>query len=275
MDLRPLSADGTVQIALLRRSPRDPPELLLVRRHGPPAIRPPRMTYLSWAVPGVATPTSVLATDPGSGRIAVAGSRILVGDLRPGNRMRGLALHGWAGTLRPYRSMCFDGPEHLIVSDAFAVARLRIDGWRLLPVARTEAVHGPVVRVPYRNAVAVADPGEGVVYLDAGTLERQERPDGITGLRGAPRLWASPSGTHAACLAWQTIHLMPASAGLLADLTRRPLNETVSVGTEVLAAARRHPALSGRAGVLLDILEANRHSDRAASGPGARNEPGA
>jgi hypothetical protein len=273
MDLRPLSADGTVQIALLRRSPQSRPELLLVRRHGPPAIRPPRLTHLSWAAPGVATPTSVLATDPDSGQIAVAGTQILVAGLGRGNRMRGLAYRGWTGAARPYRSMCFDGPQHLIVSDDVEVARFRIDGWGLSPVARTDAVHGPVVRVPYRNAVAVADPGEGIVYLDAGTLERQDRPDGITGLRGAPQLWASPSGTHAACLDWQTIHLMPASAGLLADLARRPMNETVPARAAILAAARRHPALSGRAGVLLDILEANQHSDRA--GPGARSEPGA
>jgi hypothetical protein len=273
IDLRPVSTGGAAQIALLQRSSRHQPELMTVRRHGPPAIRPPRMSGINWTPPGLTSASSVLATDPASGRIAVADRQILVGELIPGNRIRGLVLHGRPTGPRPYRSLCFDGPEHLITSDGYDIRRFRIDGWRLLPVAGTDAVRGPVVHVPYRNAVAVADSGQGIVYLGAETLERQERPDGITGLRGAPKLWASPSGSHAACLDWGTVHVVLAPAATLAGLARRPMSETNPADAAVLAEARRHPALSELAGVLLDILEANQQAG--GPRPGARSEPGA
>ncbi|GIE32640.1 hypothetical protein Ait01nite_056850 [Actinoplanes italicus] len=276
LDLRPVSADGAAQIALVQRSPRHQPELMTVRRHGPPATRQPRMSGLNWPPPGITSPSSLLATDPASGRIAVADKQILIADVVRGNRLRGLVLHSRAFSDGAYLSLCFDGPEHLIAADGFEVTRFQIAGWYVLPVARTDAARGLVVRVPYRNAVAVADPGQGIVYLDAETLERQdESTGGLTGLRGHPKLWAAPDGSHAACLDYSAVHVVLAAEAPLADLSRRALDQATGADEVTLATARNHPAIRERAGVLLDILEANQHLRRAAGGPGARCEPGA
>jgi hypothetical protein len=257
VDLRPVTADGTAHVALVVQAWRQSPGLMIVRRHGPPAVRSPHISGANGLPFGRTSPGPLLATDPASGRIAVGESHLMVAELGRGNRLRGLA-HAPRASERPYRALCFDGPDHLLASDDFGVRRLRITDGRLPVVSSTDAVRGPLARVAYRNAVAVADFKQGIVYLDAETLEPQARPGDLTGTQGRPVLWASPSGSHAACLDFRTVHVVLASAVALADVARRPLNETAPGDAAALAAARRHPELQERAGVLLDILETNR-----------------
>jgi hypothetical protein len=243
--LLPGSADGTTQVAAVRREAnRTVPEVSLLRRHGPPTTRPPRTTHDRGC--------EVLDTDPVHGRVAWAHHRITIADLGPGNRLNVVAVSSRRGP-QSGRGLCLAGPERVVGCDRDGIHLWRLgDGW-MEPAATRAHPNGAVVWVPYRNAVAVADSGYGLRYLDADTLEPQDRLGELHELPGIRVLWAARNGTgsHAAA-DWQgRIHVVAGPPAALAVLARQPMGEAGPVTVP------DDPVARDRAGPLLDVLAAN------------------
>ncbi|SFE87381.1 hypothetical protein SAMN05421541_104162 [Actinoplanes philippinensis] len=242
-DLRPGTLDGTSQVASARRAPGLPwPEVSLIRRHGPPAIRRPE---------GVADlRCMVLDTDPVDRRVAFAGDRITVAGLGPGNRLRG-PVHSYPRISQDWRGLCLAGPDLVFSCDATEVVGWRVDGGLLRPAVIRRHGHGAIAWAPYRNAVAATDWQHGLQYLDADTLEPQDVPGDLYGLR-ARQLWSAPlgTGTHAAAADGE-IRLVLASVAGLAHLARQPMSRGG------LGAVRPDPVMWDRAAALVEVLAAN------------------
>ncbi|MEU4163488.1 hypothetical protein [Actinoplanes sp. NPDC026670] len=246
-DMRPGTLDGSLHVASARRAPADPwPEMSLIRRHGPPAIRRPDGA-------GEHRQCVVLDTDPVDMRAVFAGDRISIVGLRPGNRTF-WPIQSPYRTPRDLRGVCLAGPELVFTSELEGVIRWAVDDGRL----KQTAVHshrngcGHLVWVPYRNAVAVTDSCHGLRYLDAETLKPQQRPGDLYGLAGIRALWSAPrgTGTHAVGLDGE-IRLVLAPAAALAHQARQPLDRAT------LASVPRDPVAWDRAGTLVDVLAAN------------------
>ncbi|MBO3737610.1 hypothetical protein [Actinoplanes flavus] len=255
--LLPVTVDGTTQVTLSRFDPSSQTNtLMLARRNGPPAFRPPEITVPrgapAWA--GDQAIGRLLATDPLRRRVAFANTRIMVAELARGNRLRGLAVSE-IGTYAP-QALCLGGGDQVFTSDHRRTTRWLINGGRLEQGGSTDLVSGRLVWVPYRDAVLVDGRGRGFRYLDAETLRPLERPGGLDGMRGDALLWGAANGSHAAGRTGR-VDVVLASAVALADLARRPMSEATAADHETLAAARRSPVLREQAGILLDVLEAN------------------
>jgi hypothetical protein len=244
-ELMPGTLDGSTQVASVRRIPGDQwPGVSLVRRHGPPSARRPEGLVDQQCV--------VLDTDPVDRRVAFAGDRVTVVGLGPANRLRRPVSSGYRPP-RDWRGICLAGPDLVFTCDADQVIRWLIDddGWLKVTTTRRHA-YGRIVWAAHRNAVVVTDTCHGVQYLDADTLEPQDRPGELSGLHDVRTLWSAPRGTgsHAAAVDGE-IRLILAPAAALAHLARQPMNESS------LASVPNDPVARDRAGPLLDILAAN------------------
>jgi hypothetical protein len=244
LQLLPATVDGTTQVALAQRFPGRPlPELLLVRRYGPPVNRPPRLA--------VAPIGRRLCTDPVNRRLAFAGLCLVMAELGRGNQLRRLAVSPDVGE-RVWRGLCLAGPDRLFSADLHELVRWQILDGRLQATGRVQHGYGAIAWVPYRNAVAVHDWTHGLQYLDADTLEAQERPGELDDLAGAPILWSAPSGSGSHAIAGNgEIQVFPASAAALAHLARQPMT---GAGPTTVP---HDPAARDRAGPVPDLLAAN------------------
>ncbi|MFC4070384.1 hypothetical protein [Actinoplanes subglobosus] len=242
--LLPGTVDGTTQVALTRRTPGSPsPELMLVRRHGPRATRPPRLA--------VAPAGSRLCTDPVSRRLAFAGDRLVVAELGRGNQLRCLAVSPHVGE-RVWQGLCLAGPDRLFSVDRDELVRWEIVDGRLEATGRLPCFYDGIAWVPYRNAVAVHDFTRGVRYLDADTLEPQDQPGELRDSTDVRVLWSAPggSGSHASG-GYREIQVIPASSAALSHLARQPMTDAR------LATVPHDAAARDRAGPLADLLAAN------------------
>ncbi|MEV4513239.1 hypothetical protein AB0K00_30220 [Dactylosporangium sp. NPDC049525] len=182
-----------------------------------------------------------LAVDPGSGRLAVHGSRSIA-VLAPN-----LQAVAWTDDTRPVQEAVFLGPDRLVTSDDDRLTRWQVDGRRLIPEATGPSIGWltHVTALPDRGQVLAVGPrgyGSRMRLFDAETLD----PAGeLPALFDQPAwcVWVSQDGGRIVFANRdRTTHVHDIVSASVLDALTRPAMRLGPVDAERLADARRRAA---------------------------------
>lgn len=223
-----------------------PAELVVCRRKGEP-----QSVYSHADLPA----SAVLASEPSSGRVAIAGDgRLLVLDARRALQLRPLARCTWISGLT-MESMCFVGPDRLATTNHVGIWLWRIEDDRITVEAmRAEPGIHAVAHLPDARQLMVRRRNE-VWYLHADTLADAGRPP-LHRKYSATLCVSATDGTHATGADGRVDVLFGTAHRDLLTLATAPMGEATAVDRSTVERASRHSWLGQTQRPLLDLLTA-------------------
>jgi hypothetical protein len=209
-----------------------------------------------------------LATDPRSGRVAIAGDGLYLARTT-GGTLSPLATAPFVGGVNPW--VTFTGPGRLLSLDTDRVLRAwHLDGEDLVATAEQKLTGGTAAALPDAGVVAAIDQPDNtrrqVRYLDGETLIDIPAPDLFGGLGNPTTVFASQDGTRLAVGYHRATRVVDAAMAALAD---RPLAATTPADLHAVRARRDRMAPSPFLELLHTCLE-HRFGTEVALGDGAK-----